>query len=248
MTLRIDRRAIAAGLVLCLVAPLSAQQADLRSVVVATTAPRPLGRTLLPPLVTTSRYSTDYSNNAIKRSSLDGSVVEVLVADVKGPYGLSFDADSRQLLWTSSVDEVVQTAPVSGGAAVTLPSSFEEGYAVALVEGDRKVVYGVDGSQVVKLSEDPQTGTVTRDVLLDLISPDLVHGLAVSADGTAVYLGDEAGQMSQKLSLATRTVTPLVFEGPAPQVDPTPPPLLEPSPLPSPLPKKPVLLQPEVTR
>ena len=96
----------------------------------------------------------------------------------------------------------------------------------------------------MKLSENPQTGEVTREVLMDLISPDLVHGLAVSADGTALYLGDEAGQMSQRLTLATRTVTPLVFEGPAPQVDPTPPPLPEPSPLP----RDPVLLQPEVSR
>jgi hypothetical protein len=245
MTLRFVRRAVVPGLVLCLVAPLSAQQAELRSVVVSSASSKPvLGRTL--PLLTTSRYWTDYSANAIRRSSLDGSVVEVLVPDVKGPYGLAFDASSRQLVWTSATDQVVQAAPLAGGGAVILPSSFEEGFAVPLMEGGRKVVYGVDGSQVVKLSEDPQTGDVAREVLLDLVSPDLVHGLAVSTDGTALYLGDEAGQMSQKLTLATRTVTSLVFEGPAPQVDPPPSP--EPSPLPSPLPKTPVLLQPEVTR
>jgi hypothetical protein len=241
MTLRRGRptRLACAGLLLT-AAVVAAQEAELRSVVVTG---RTLSRTLDPTLAA-SRYSTDYSGNAIKRSSLDGSVVEVLVPDVKGPYGLSFDAGSRQLLWTSSVDEVVQTAPVAGGTPVTLPSSFEEGYAIAVTEGDRRVVYLLDGNQIIKTSQDPQTGAVTRDALLDLVSPDLVRGLALSADGTALYIGDSAGQMSQKLTLATRTLTPLGFETAV--LEPSPLPL--PSPRPSLLPIKPIANQPELSR
>ena len=242
MTLRFGRPATAACVGLCLAAaPMTAQQQELRSVVISSgVLARPGGRIPLP--IPARRYWTDYGGNAVKRSSLDGSVVDVLVADVKGPYGLSLDSASQQLVWTSATDEVVQAAPVGGGPAVVLASSFEEGFAVSVAEGDRKVVYGLDGSQVVKLSEDPQTGAVAREVLLDLVAPDLVHGLALSADRSALYLGDEAGQMSQKLTLASRTVAPLVFEGPAPQVDPTPPPL-EPSPRPTP-----ALLHPEAVR
>ena len=70
-------------------------------------------------------------------------------------------------------------------------------------------------------------------MLLDLISPDLVHGLALSADHTALYLGDEVGQMSQKLTLASRTVQPLAFEAPPP---------------PGPLPFAPPAPQPEMGR
>src|SRR5688572_6361970 len=109
MTLTFGRLVTAAFAGLFLpAAPVAAQQQDLRSVVVVSsgTQPRTPGR--VPAPVTADRYWTDYDGNAIRRRSLDGSVVEVLVADVKGPYGLSLDAESRQLVWTSAADEVVQ--------------------------------------------------------------------------------------------------------------------------------------------
>jgi hypothetical protein len=241
MTLKFGRATVACLGLGLVAAPMAAQQPELRSVVVSSgLVARPGGRLPLP--LPARRYWTDYSGNAIKRSSLDGSVVDVVVADVQGPYGLSLDSASQQLVWTSATDEVVQAAPLAGGPAVVLASSFEEGFAVSVVEGGRKVAYGVDGSQVVKLSEDPQTGAIAREVLLDLVAPELVHGLALSADRSALYLGDEAGQMSQKLTLASRTLAPLAFEGPAPQIESSP------LPLPSPRPIGPIALQPELTR
>lgn len=200
------RRSVSAAAVAVLLSavPLAAQT---RSVVVPAPVVSPFGRTLAP-----ARYSADFSGNAIRRSALDGSSSVVIVADVHGPYGLAFDPAGRNLVWTSATDEVVQLAPTSGGRAVTLESSFEEGYAIEFTEGNRDVVYGLVDTHVVRLGQDRQTGQETQEVLLELAPGDLVHGLALSPDHTVLYLGDEVGQMSRKLTLATGQLETLVYE------------------------------------
>jgi hypothetical protein len=153
----------------------------------------------------------DFLGAAIRCSNLDGSA-ETVVAAASGPYGLAFDPATGYLIWTSSGDEVVQAAPADGsGKIVTLEGSFEEGYAILLPEGDARTVYGVAENQVVQITQDRNTGDEKRVVLLELPSPDAVHGLALSPDHATLYLGDADGRMSQKLGLGDLRVEPLVF-------------------------------------
>ena len=184
-------------------------------------------------VVNAKRYWADYAGNAIWRSNLDGSQVE-LVHSVNGPYGIGYDPAAGILIWTSSTDETVQAAAV-GGSVVTLTSSFEEYYALAwkatgqvatatatsmkpetaemaAPSSTTSLSYSVIGNEVVKLTEDINTGAEQREVLLTLSSPDEVRGLTLSADGTALYLGDPVGRMSRKLNIATHAVEWLVFD------------------------------------
>ena len=188
-------------------------------------------------VVGTKRYWADYASNAVWRSNLDGSQVE-LAYSVNGPYGIAYDPAAGQLLWTSSTDETVQAAPPGGGSVVTLQSSFEELSAIAFkasgmaetatapsaIAGSAgsagsataspttSLSYSLIGSEVVKLTQDIYTGAETREVLLTLSSPDEVHGLTLSADNAALYLGDPVGRMSRKLNIATHAVEWLVFD------------------------------------
>ncbi len=184
------------------------------------------------------RYFTDYAGNAVLRSNPDGSNVTTLVAGVNGPYGIAFDADTQQLVWTSSADEVVQAAAPDGSANVVLESSFEENYPLVTTQGDLHVAYFVEGSELVKLSVDPTTGAEQRQVLLFLGSPDDVHGLALGPMHDVLYLGDANGMMTRRLRLADASVAYLAY------VETPLPPDPQPSPLPDPLP----LLEPEGLR
>lgn len=184
-------------------------------------------------VVNGKRYWADYAGNAIWRSNLDGSQVE-LVHSVNGPYGIGYDPAAGTLIWTSSTDETVQAAAV-GGSVMTLTSSFEEYFAIAWKASGQTATatatsmksktaemaapssttslsYSVIGNEVVKLTEDINTGAEQREVLLTLSSPDEVRGLTLSADGTALYLGDPVGRMSRKLNIATHAVEWLVFD------------------------------------
>lgn len=161
---------------------------------------------------TPKRYWADYAGNAILRSNLNGSQVEV-VRSVAGPYGIGYDPATGKLIWTSSTDEVVQTAPADGsGSAVPLESAFGENSAIVIVQGDFQFAYGLDGSQVIKVTQNRNTGEEQREVLLQLSSPDEVVGLALAADHATLYVGDTVGRMSQKLDLSSRSVEPLVFD------------------------------------
>jgi hypothetical protein len=210
MRRRFGPRTAAACCAAVLVVATALAQEEQRSVVVTVSGARRIGGI---PLPGAKRYWADYTANAIRRSNLDGSSLEIAIAGVNGPYGVGFDPAARQLVWTSAGDEVVQAASVDGGGSVTLPSSFEEeDYAFVVDEGDHQVMYGLQENQVVKVTQDPITGEGTIEVLLTLSSPETFHGLALSPDRTALYLGDTAGQMSRRLNLATRTVESLVFE------------------------------------
>ncbi|MEJ7596669.1 MAG: hypothetical protein WKG01_02065 [Kofleriaceae bacterium] len=169
------------------------------------------------------RVWADHTANAIKSSELDGSAPDVLFDDVQGPYGLSLDVAAQRLVFTSSELEVVQIAPVGGGEVASLETSFEEGYAILHDIGTHKVVYGLRDTQIIKLTEDIDFGTEAIEVLLQVGSPDEVHGLALTPDGAALYVGDSVGQMSQKLNLATHVVEPLYYAGPAGEPDPIDP-------------------------
>ncbi|WP_375768538.1 hypothetical protein NR798_43810 [Archangium gephyra] len=159
------------------------------------------------------RYWADYAGNAIRRSNLDGSNVETVAADTSTPYGTSYDPETGHILWTSSGDELVQMAPASGSAtATTLNSSFEEYFAVTVKGTESNVAYGVVNGQILKVTEDRNTGTERRDVLYTLSSADDVHGLALTPDNTALYLGDLQGRMTRKLNLQTLQVQPLVYD------------------------------------
>lgn len=161
---------------------------------------------------TFKRFWADYAGNTIWRSNPDGTQVEA-VASVNGPYGISFDPATGSLIWTSSTDETVVAAPADGsGGATILQSSFEENFAVARQEGDRQVAYAVFGSEVVKITQDPNTAEEQREVLFTLSSPDSVHGLALTPDGGALYLGDTVGRMSDKLVLSNRSLQRLTFD------------------------------------
>lgn len=189
-------------------------------------------------VVGTKRYWADYAGNAVWRSNLDGSQVE-LAYSVNGPYGIAYDPATGQLIWTSSTDETVQAASPGGGSVVTLQSSFEESSAIAFkasgmaeaatalpataatagmaagmatASPTTSLSYSVIGSEVVKLTQDIYTGAEEREVLLTLSSPDEVQGLTLSADNASLYLGDSVGRMSRKLNIATHGVEWLVFD------------------------------------
>lgn len=191
-------------------------QQDPRAVIVrpSTAAAKARGSRSAP---TAKRYWADYAGKAIKRSNVDGSNAEIVVSEVEGPYGVTYDPATDSVLWTSASDQVVQQAPASGsGETLTLNSSFAENFAIVINGTERNLAYGVQNGQVIRITQDRNTGAEQRDVLLTLSSPSQVHGMALSPDNTALYLGDSAGRMTQKLIISTRQVQPLVYDNSAP--------------------------------
>jgi len=162
---------------------------------------------------TAKRYWADYAGKAIRRSNLDGSNVETVASEVAGPYGTSYDPETGHVLWTSSDDEVVEMAPADGsGPTVTLNSSFAENFALVVDGSEVDIAYGVVDGRVIKVTQYSNGESERRDVLLTLSSPNQVHGLALTPDNRALYLGDSSGRMTQKLNLSTLQVKPLVYD------------------------------------
>ena len=167
---------------------------------------------------TAKRCWADYAGKAIRCSHLDGSNVQTLASEVAEPYGTTYDPETGYVLWTSSGDEVVEMAPADGaGPSTTLNSSFAENFALVVDGSEVDIAYGVVEGQVIKVTQYSNGQPERRDVLLTLTSPNQVHGLALTPDNGALYLGDSSGRMTQKLNLSTLKVTPLVYDNaPAP--------------------------------
>ena len=191
--------------------PAAAQDA-IRSVVVTVDS---AGRLLPPgsgrPAPGTKRYWADTPSNTIRRSNLDGSGVEEVAGGLNIPYGLSFDAGTGTLLWTSSVDEVVQRLGGGSGPAV-LPSSFEEPYAIVLEQEGQRTAYAVLDGEVVKVSQRSDSETDQIETLTHFGSASAgLHGLALDETAGVLYLGDLNGMMTQRLRLSDGRVETLLF-------------------------------------
>lgn len=159
---------------------------------------------------------------------------ETVVAGLGTPYGIGYDSAAGSLLWTSSDDEVVRAASVDGRRVQDLPSSFEDEFAVVTRRGGLDLAYAVIDGAVMRLTRNRLTGEERQETLVPLAAPKAVRGLALSADGRALYLGDEVGRMAWRLSLATRSLSPLSYrEGVAP-----PTPRTTPAPRPAPGPTR----------
>lgn len=165
------------------------------------------------------RCWADYSGHAIRCSDFDGTHVELIAQDPGGPYGISLDPNTGALVWTSAIDEAVKTAPAHKFARVTnLNTSFDDTFAVTTSEGEHAIIYALIDDQVLRVSINRHTGVERREVLLQVRTPGEIHGLALTADHTALYLGDSVGRMSRKLIFSTHQVIPLAFAS-----DPPPP-------------------------
>jgi hypothetical protein len=159
------------------------------------------------------RYWADYAGKAIRRSNLDGSNVETVASTASGPYAVTYDASTDYVVWTSAEAEVVQTAPADGsGETLTLNTGFQEHFALVVPGSTHNVAYGVEGARIVRVTENRETGAEQREVLYTLPNPQQVHGMALSQDHSALYLGDEAGRMTQKLNLSTLQLQPLTYD------------------------------------
>ena len=205
--------------VLALGAPLLAsppvQAQSVRSVVVEADAS---GR-LLPagssstdlPSPDARRYWADTPTHSIRRSHLDGTGVEVVAGGLNVPYGLSFDAATGSLLWTSSGDEVVQRLAAGSGPEV-LPSSFEEPFAIVLEQKGLKVAYALLDGEIVRVTraDDSETETVETLTRFGSLFAGL-HGLALDEAAGVLYLGDLNGMMTQRLHLADGRVESLAY-------------------------------------
>jgi hypothetical protein len=107
---------------------------------------------------TPRRIWADHETRSIWTSAPDGSSPTVLFEHLQGPYGLSLDADTNQLVFTSSELEVVQIAPADGGPITTLRTSFEDGYVITIDEGTRKIAYGLSRSSTSSRTTSSATG------------------------------------------------------------------------------------------
>lgn len=181
------------------------------------------------------RYWADAAAGAIRRSNLDGSALENVVAGLDAPYGLALDPIAGLLVWTNSGgDGAVQRWNPATGELGTLQSQFEEPYAIVL-DGKVRTAYAVVDGSVVKVTEDyggetdateilvpgepePLPLRAPRSILEVGVSGDLedpvppIHGLALDLPSSVLYIADGYGMMTRRVRLADKQVDALIFE------------------------------------
>ena len=132
------------------------------------------------------RYWADAAAGAIRRSNLDGSGAEDVVAGLDAPYGLALDPIAGVLLWTNSGgDGAVQRWNPSTGELVTLQSEFEEPYAIVLDDGKVRTAYAVLNGDVVKATEDHGSESDRIEILV----PGEPEPLPLSASRSILEVG-----------------------------------------------------------
>lgn len=170
------------------------------------------------PAPTCLRYWADPSANAILRRDPQSGQIEPIASGLNTPYGLGFDVTTQSFVWTSSGDEAVQKLAAGATAATTLTSNFDQPPALELPrEGGRQAITLV-GSDIVRVTEDAQSGEVTTEVLMRVESPEAVHGLALDAEAGVLYIGNAVGMMAHRLRLSDNSAMLLTFTDHVPPV------------------------------
>jgi hypothetical protein len=194
----------------------TSEQVEARSVVIAQDDGLYVEASRERPALGTLQYWADPARGAIRFSRLDGAAAKDIVAGLNVPYGLAFDAESQQLLWTSAEDGLVQKIAVGGGEPVSLPSAFEEPYAVDVSTETHRSYFSVHDNEIHMDVLDLNTGETSKHVLLVVVDDEPIRGLALDPDHYVLYIGDRIGQMSRKLDLKAQLSQPLVYSATAP--------------------------------
>jgi hypothetical protein len=164
------------------------------------------------------RYWADPAANKILRSDAQGGQVEEVAAGLNVPYGLGFDVTAQSFVWTSSGDEAVQKLSAGTQTVATLASNFDQPPVLELAsEGDRQAITLV-GNEIVRVTENAQSGETSVQVLMQVESPEAVHGLALDAEAGTLYIGNAVGMMAQRLRLSDNSAVQLTFTDHTPPV------------------------------
>lgn len=164
----------------------------------------------------TLRYWADPHTHRILRSSAHSLDTETVATDLHTPYGLGFDAETQSFLWTSSGDETVQKLVAGRSDVVTLQTSFEQPPTLDIAREGGKQAITLDGSTIVRVTEDGMSGEVTTEVLTRIRTFDGMLGLALDADTGNLYIGNAVGMMAYKLRLADNALSRLTYTDNAP--------------------------------
>jgi hypothetical protein len=187
--------------------------------------------------IKSKRYWADAAAGAIRRSNLDGSGIENVVAGLDAPYGLARDPIAGVLVWTNSGgDGTVQRWNPASGELGTLQSEFAEPYAIVL-DGEVRTAYAVVDGSVVKVTEDYEGDSDATEILVPgepeplpltvrrsiveverSVEPEedpvpLIHGLALDLASGVLYIADGYGMMARRVRLTDKQVDALIFEG-----------------------------------
>jgi hypothetical protein len=193
---------------------------DLRADLIASRL-TPIGDAGGRPFPIALHYWADPTANRILRSDALGLNIEEIAVDPNAPYGLGFDADTQNFLWTSSGDETVRKLRSGAHEPVTLISSFEDPPAIELEREGGKQAITVVGNQVVRVTEDGISSEAVTEVLMSVDSSETIVGLALDAETGTLYVGNSVGMLSYKLRLSDNAVGRLTFTD---HVPPTPDP------------------------
>ncbi len=176
----------------------------------------------------TKQYWLDINTDALMHSASDGSNASIAIDSLNDPYGIAFDSDLQELVWTSSGDEVVEKSSLINPAKRVLQTSFEEPFVIETQQETGRATYFVDGNSVFRVtSPDLRAASeghyiqpeVTQDILLTIPEGESVHGLALDTNHQVLYIGDEFGRMTRRIDLNAITSQRLVYQDIAPKVE-----------------------------
>jgi hypothetical protein len=163
-------------------------------------------------------YWVDPGSAQFLRQTAGSLEPQVIRADLHAPYGLGFDVQAQQFIWTSSADEIVQTFVLGSDAVKNLETSFDEPAAIEIpIEGGKQAITVV-GSDVVRVTIADTNEQSQTEVLLSLGADEVVRGLALDRAANVLFVGNEVGMMTYKVDLGARTASRLTFTDHVPPI------------------------------
>lgn len=148
-------------------------------------------------------YWADAEAGVIRRCALEGGPVETVIDAIGIPYGIAFDGETQDLLWTDAGGEKVQKYAFGSRETRTLAAAFEEPYAIDISTENEIAYYAAVGPVVYLNRIDQATGKEHNEPLLTLADTDTIHGLAFDSEKGVLYIGDANGRMTRGLHLKT---------------------------------------------
>lgn len=147
-------------------------------------------------------YWTEYATDTVRRTTVDGSVVEIIVdTGLFSPQSMAIDPVNSKMYWTDSSPGEIEMANLDGTGRQTIVTglTYPTGLTVDQVDGKIYWTDAVDWAGGGKIQRANLDGTGVEDVIsTGLLGPD---GVAVDATGGKLYWTDEIAGTVQRANL-----------------------------------------------
>jgi hypothetical protein len=156
---------------------------------------------IAPPAWGAQLYWTDFANNRIRRSNLDGSGLQTVLGSLPGATALAIDNTNGKMYWSETIGPSrIRRANLDGSNVELVLNAAAEIYDIALDPEENLMFFAQGSSPIPEIPSAIRAATLAGGSPHDLVSGSKVNPYAVALFDAQVYYPGEGGNNIRRVN------------------------------------------------